>query len=128
MNGVRIAYLTVDADLMADVEQALIVWFNPPLNNLGAQCKPDVPVKNGSGLQVKRVKEIVGDFPGLGQRIRQAREQDGRSLTEICRESGISRSYWYQLEAEDLRSPATEEVIRKIEQALGVDLGVKFDD
>jgi transcriptional regulator with XRE-family HTH domain len=81
-----------------------------------------------SKLQVKRVKEIVGDFPGLGQRIRQAREQDGRSLTEICRESGISRSYWYQLEGEDLRSPATEEVIRKIERALGVDLGVGFDD
>lgn len=79
-------------------------------------------------LQVKRVREIVCDFPRLGQRIRQAREQDGRSLTEICRTSGISRSYWYQLEGEDLRSPATEEVIRKIEQALGVDLGVQFDD
>lgn len=121
VSAVRIAYLTLDADLMADVEQALIVCFNRPLNNLGAQCKPDVPVGNGLGLQVKRVREIVCDFPGLGQRIRQARGQDGRSLTEICRTSGISRSYWYQLEGEDLRSPAKEEVIRKIEQALGVD-------
>jgi transcriptional regulator with XRE-family HTH domain len=78
-------------------------------------------------VQVKRVVEIVYDFPGLGQRIRQAREQDERSLSEICRESGVSRSYWYQLEGEDLRSPATEEVIRKIERALGVDLGVRFN-
>jgi hypothetical protein len=32
------------------------------------------------------------------------------------------------LESEDLRSPATEEIIRKVEQVLGVDLGVTFDD
>jgi transcriptional regulator with XRE-family HTH domain len=81
-----------------------------------------------SKLQVKRVKEVVLDFPGLGKKIRQVREQDERSLTEICRESGISRSYWYQIEAEDLRAPATEEIIRKIEKVLSVDLGVKFDD
>jgi transcriptional regulator with XRE-family HTH domain len=79
-------------------------------------------------VQVKRVQEIVIDFPGLGQRIRHAREQDDRSLSQICRESGISRSYWYQLESEDLRSPATEEIIRKVEQVLGVDLGVTFGD
>lgn len=81
-----------------------------------------------NNLQVKRVKEVVREFPGLGQRIRQARERDIRSLSEICREYGISRSYWYQLEAEDLRSPATEDIIRKIEKALSVDLGVQFDD
>ncbi len=79
-------------------------------------------------VQVKRVVEIVDDFPGLGQRIRQARELDKRSLSQICRECGVSRSYWYQLEGEDMRSPATEEVIRKIEQALGVDLEVRFND
>jgi transcriptional regulator with XRE-family HTH domain len=81
-----------------------------------------------SKLQVKRVKQVVLDFPGLEKKIRQVREQDEHSLTEICRESGISRSYWYQIEAEDLRSPATEEIIRKIEKVLSVDLGVKFDD
>lgn len=79
-------------------------------------------------VQVKRVKETIIDFPGLGERIRQARENDDRSLSQICRESGISRSYWYQLEAEDLRSSATEEIIRKIEQTLNIDLGVKFGD
>jgi hypothetical protein len=94
MNGVKIAYLAVNAGLMADVEQALIVWFNPPLNNLSAKSKADVSINRISeGLQVKRVVETVYDFPGLGQRIRQAREQDERSVSEICRKSGISRSY-----------------------------------
>ena len=79
-------------------------------------------------MQVKRVIEIVRECPDLGQRIRQAREKDKRTLTAICRECELSRSYWYQLEAEDMRSAATEEVIRRIEKVLGVDLGVNFDD
>ncbi|MFB2836383.1 helix-turn-helix domain-containing protein [Floridanema evergladense] len=78
-------------------------------------------------MQVKRVVEVIQDFPELGKRIKQVREKDERSLTQICREAGISRAYWYQLEAEDLRAPATEEIVRKIEAVLGVDLGVKFD-
>lgn len=77
-------------------------------------------------VQVKRVIEVVIDLPGLGQRIRNAREQDSRSLSQICRDCGISRAYWYQLEAEDLRAPATEGIIRKIEATLGVDLEVNF--
>lgn len=79
-------------------------------------------------VQVKRVVESVRDFPDLGKRIKQARESDQRPLAQICREAGISRAYWYQLEGEDLRAPATEEIIRKIEAALGVDLEVNFDE
>jgi transcriptional regulator with XRE-family HTH domain len=78
-------------------------------------------------VQVKRVIEEVRDFPGLGKAIKRARESDSRSLSQICREAGVSRSYWYQLENEDLRSPATEEIIRKIESVLGVEFGVKFN-
>lgn len=80
-----------------------------------------------NSVQVKRVVEVVQDFPDLGKRIKQAREMDERSLSQICRDCGISRAYWYQLEGEDLRAPATEEIIRKIEQGLNVDLGVKFE-
>lgn len=79
-------------------------------------------------LQVKRVIETINDFPGLGKRIKEAREEDTRSLSQICRDCNISRSYWYQLESEDLRSPATEEIIRRIEAVLKVDLGVNFND
>lgn len=80
-----------------------------------------------TAVQVKRVVEVVQDFPELGKRIKQVRERDERSLAQICREASISRAYWYQLEAEDLRAPATEEIIRKIEAVLGVDLAVKFN-
>jgi transcriptional regulator with XRE-family HTH domain len=81
-----------------------------------------------NSLKVKRVQEVICDFPGLGDRIRKARESDSRSLTAICTEAGISRSYWYQLENGDMRSPATEEIIRKVERVLGVDLGVNFEE
>lgn len=80
-----------------------------------------------AAVQVKKTVEMVLEFPGLGQRIKEARERDTRSLTQICRECGVSRSYWYQIEAEDLRAPATEEIIRKIEIALNTDLKVNFD-
>ncbi len=79
-------------------------------------------------VQVKRTIQVVKDFPGLGLKIKDARERDSRSLSRICKESGISRSYWYQLESEDLRAPVTEEIIRKIEVSLNVDLGVVFED
>ena len=79
-------------------------------------------------LQIKRVKETILDIPNLGQKIKLSRENDSRSLSQICRESNISRSYWYQLESEDLRAPASEEIIRRIESTLNVDLGVKFND
>ncbi|NES25605.1 MAG: helix-turn-helix transcriptional regulator [Symploca sp. SIO3E6] len=79
-------------------------------------------------VQVKRVVETVRDFPNLGGKIRRAREQDKRSLSEICRQCGISRAYWYQLESEDLRAPATESIIRRIEEILSVDLNVVFEE
>ncbi|MEL4895807.1 helix-turn-helix domain-containing protein [Crocosphaera sp. Alani8] len=79
-------------------------------------------------VQVKRITETVRDFPDLGKKIKQARENDKRSLSEICRQSNISRSYWYQLENEDLRSPVTENLVRKVEKALNINLGVSFDD
>lgn len=79
-------------------------------------------------MQVKRVRTEVKEFSGLGERIKAARMADDRSLSEICRQSGVSRSYWYQLEKEQLIVPATEEMIRKVETVLNVDLGIAFDD
>jgi transcriptional regulator with XRE-family HTH domain len=77
-------------------------------------------------VQVKRTVETIKDFPGLGLKIKNAREKDTRSLSQICKQAGISRSYWYQLESEDLRAPVTEEMVRKIEEVLKTDLGVNF--
>lgn len=77
-------------------------------------------------MKVRRTvdREVVG----LGQKIKQAREADGRTLEAICAEVGISRVYWYDIEAEKVRSSLPEEMLRKIETVLGVDFGVNFDD
>lgn len=78
-------------------------------------------------VQVKRSVVIVRDFPGLGKRIKNAREGDKRSLVKICKDSGVSRTYWHQIENEATLSAITEDVVRKIEATLNIDLGVTFD-
>lgn len=78
-------------------------------------------------LLVKRVVVTTQEFSGLGEKIKAARKSDPRSLIEICETSKISRPYWYQVEKEELLAPVSEEIIRKIEDVLGVDLGVSFD-
>ena len=83
-----------------------------------------------SAMRIKKtvVKEI--EASGLGERIRLARKtlpRNGKSLDTLCSEAGISRTYWYEIESERVRGAVSAEVIEKIEQALGVDFGVKFD-
>lgn len=78
-------------------------------------------------VRVRRIVKQEIDAPGLGQKIREAREADGRSLAQLARVTGISRNYWYQLEAESVMGGISEETLRKIEAVLAVDFGVKFD-
>jgi transcriptional regulator with XRE-family HTH domain len=78
-------------------------------------------------VRVRRIIKQEVDIPGLGEQIKKAREADDRSVTELARLVGISRNYWYQLEAEAVLGGVSEETLRKIEQVLGVDFGVKFD-
>jgi transcriptional regulator with XRE-family HTH domain len=73
-------------------------------------------------------RTIDREVLGLGQKIKRAREADGRSLEAICGEVGISRVYWYDIEGEKVRGSLPEETLRRIEKALGTDLGVNFDD
>ncbi|MGF2036881.1 MAG: helix-turn-helix domain-containing protein [Nostoc sp. CmiVER01] len=79
-------------------------------------------------VKVRRIIKLEVDVPGLGDRIKQAREARGRPVTQMAKEVGISRNYWYQLEAEAVLGGVAEETLRKIEEMLGVDLGVQFDD
>jgi transcriptional regulator with XRE-family HTH domain len=79
-------------------------------------------------VRVKKTIELERDFPGLGDRIRKAREGDKRPLTQICKEAGVSRSYWYHLENEEILGCVTEETIRKIEGVFNISLGVNFND
>lgn len=73
------------------------------------------------------VRQIRVTVPDLEKRIKQGRELSGRSAQSLATEAGISTAYWYQIEKGD-RKYITEEVLRGIEKALGIDLGVTFND
>jgi transcriptional regulator with XRE-family HTH domain len=77
-------------------------------------------------VKVRQIVKREVDAPGLGDRIRQAREATNRPVTQLAKEVGISRNYWYQLESEAVLGGVAEETLRKIEEVLGVDFGVHF--
>lgn len=76
---------------------------------------------------VKVRRTIDTEVEKLGSRIRQARKSSGKTMEWLAGNAGISRVYWYDIENEKIRESLPEETLRKIEQVLGVDFGVKFD-
>ncbi len=77
-------------------------------------------------MRVRQVREV--EVEGLGEAIKQARLSSDKSLEQICDEVGVSRTYWYDIEKETLKGALSIENLKKIEQALDVDLGVRFDE
>lgn len=75
-------------------------------------------------MKVRKVLEK--EVPGLGARIKQAREADPRSLVQLCREIGMSPPNWYRIENEEPRYVPLR-TLRLIEKVLGVDFGIDFD-
>lgn len=75
-------------------------------------------------MKVRKVIEV--EVPGLGDRIRQAREADTRSLAAICRQVPMSTMNWYRIEAEETKALPIK-TLQRIEEVLGVDFEVKFD-
>jgi len=77
-------------------------------------------------MRVRQIKEI--EVAGLGDRIRQARIaiSNVKSLEQICNETDLSRTYWYDLEKETLKGALSVENLRKIEAALGVSFDVEI--
>jgi transcriptional regulator with XRE-family HTH domain len=71
---------------------------------------------------MKVTKTISIDVPKLGEKIKEAREADSRSLKAICKAVGMSQMNWYRIEEEKQSLPI--ETLRKIEKVLGVDFGV----
>ena len=68
---------------------------------------------------------------GLGEKIKQARlslPRNGKTLDQLCDEVGISRMSWYNIEREKSKEGVSEELLRKIESAIGVEFGITFDD
>jgi len=76
-------------------------------------------------VPMRVIKTISVDVPNLGQKIRQAREADSRSLVKICAEVGMTPTNWYRIEAEKQMLPL--ETLRKIEEVLGVSFGINFE-
>lgn len=77
-------------------------------------------------VKIRRYIDI--EVKGIGEKIKQARKTDGRSVEVLAAQAEMSRSYWHDIEAERVRDTLPEDTLRKIEQVLGVDLGVKFND
>ena len=75
-------------------------------------------------MKISRYQEK--DVPGLGEKLKQARLSDDRPLTLICGELGMSTQNWYRIEKEQQVLPI--ETLKKIEEVLGIDFGVSFDD
>lgn len=74
----------------------------------------------------RRITQTVDD-PELANRIRQAQEASGLSVSEVCRKLELSRTYWYKIINDNVAEGLTEATLRKIEAALNIELGVKFD-
>ncbi|MBE7384357.1 MAG: helix-turn-helix transcriptional regulator [Leptolyngbya sp. SIO1E4] len=72
------------------------------------------------------LKEVSTYAPGLGDRIKAARERDERPLHEIASAAGMSSQNWYRIEKERQTLPV--ETLRLIEQVLEVDFGVSFEE
>ncbi|NEZ57716.1 XRE family transcriptional regulator [Leptolyngbyaceae cyanobacterium CCMR0081] len=73
------------------------------------------------------------DFPGLGAKIKKAREklQDealGRlSVNKIATDAGMTSANWYKIESEETKVLPLE-TLRQIEKVLGANFGVSFED
>lgn len=65
------------------------------------------------------------DFPGLGERIKEAIKVSGKSAPQVAAMIGISASQLNRIGNEKLES-LPEETLRAIELAMGVDFGVEI--
>ncbi|MBW4599707.1 hypothetical protein DSM106972_094460 [Dulcicalothrix desertica PCC 7102] len=73
---------------------------------------------------VRKVTDIK--VPGLGEKIKEARLTDRRSLAEICRQIPMSPVNWYKIESEETKALPIE-TLRRIEEVLNIDLGVRME-
>jgi transcriptional regulator with XRE-family HTH domain len=76
-----------------------------------------------SCVKVERVQVV--DSPGLGARIKAAREGSDRPLRVLANEAGMTAANWYRIENEEVKR-LPEVTLRKIEAVLSIDLGVEF--
>lgn len=74
-------------------------------------------------MEIVRIVKAKGEH--IPEKLRKARLKDGRSVQVLATYAGLSMAYWYQIE-KGQRDIVSEEVIRKIEEILNIDLEVNF--
>ncbi|WP_414756605.1 helix-turn-helix domain-containing protein [Anabaena sp. CCY 9910] len=111
LGEIRISYLHCDPDLLPIVENALIAWFNPPLNR-GAK-------RRGKPEKTKIIIEV--EFTGIGTALKKAREAAGMSLTVAGDYAGMSGANFNRIENEDTKGVPLDTLIRAA-NAVGLDL------
>ena len=72
-------------------------------------------------------KTLVREIPDLSARIKESQARSGKTIEAICRECKISRQTWYNIENGYVKHGISWDILQKIEKALGVDFGVRFD-
>ncbi|HEY9643513.1 MAG TPA: helix-turn-helix transcriptional regulator [Coleofasciculaceae cyanobacterium] len=78
-----------------------------------------------SSVKVRRIQKIEVDVPELPELLKQALKGSGKSVSTLCLEVEISRTYWYQLTS-GKEDAVSEDTLRKIESALGTSFNVNF--
>jgi transcriptional regulator with XRE-family HTH domain len=78
-------------------------------------------------MRVRKIQDV--EVAGLGEKIKAARKSLSgvKSLDALCEECGFSRTYWYDLEKEQIKGTLSAENLKKLESALAVDFGVEFE-
>jgi transcriptional regulator with XRE-family HTH domain len=76
-------------------------------------------------MEIERIISTRVEVPGLGAKIKTARQHQPRSVEALSKDCGMSRANWYLIEKEQTKV-LPESTLRKIEEVLGVDFGVTF--
>jgi transcriptional regulator with XRE-family HTH domain len=77
--------------------------------------------------KVKIRKTIDYEIPSLGQKIKEARKQSPKSITDLASEAGMSVGNWYRIESEKVDF-LPESTLIAIQAVLNIDFGVALND
>lgn len=58
------------------------------------------------------------DVVDLGEELKRAQKSSGKTVSQVCREAGFSRSYWYQVVSE--KEAISEKTLKKLKSVLGI--------
>jgi transcriptional regulator with XRE-family HTH domain len=76
-----------------------------------------------SKMKVRRTQEV--EIPDLSRRLKEARGE--KPLAQVARDAGINRTSLHRFETGMVEANAYS-TLKKLEEVLGVDFGVTFDN